>query len=88
MATTTKNLKSEFFRLNRMIAQIEAKPQRELTVWTSTLQELRAERDQLETILCARRREAMKKIVDFHRWRDGGSMPPPPATDRAFLTLR
>jgi hypothetical protein len=89
---TTKDLKTEFLRLNRMIAQIEAKPQRELTAWTSTLQDLKAEREHLETILRARRQEASKKIVDFHRWRDGSLMPPPAAAprpaDRAFLTFR
>lgn len=89
---TTKNLKSEFLRLNRMIAQIEAKPERELTIWTSTLQDLKTERDQLAAILSARRQEAGKKVVDFLRWRDGRAMPPPaalpPGADRAFLTHR
>jgi hypothetical protein len=85
---TTKNLRNEFLRLNRMIAQIEAKPQRELTAWTTTLRDLRAERDQLETILHARRQEAGKKIVDFRLWRDGRPAMPPPPADRAFLTLR
>jgi hypothetical protein len=87
MATTTEHLKSEFLRLNRMIAQIETKPQRELTIWSSTLRELRAERDQLQRILHARRQEAGKKVVDFQRWRDGRPLPRPPVADRAFLTL-
>ena len=89
---TTKNLKAEFLRLNRMISRIEAKPSRELGVWTSTLQDLRAERDQIAMILGTRRQEAGKKIVDFLRWRDGRTVPPLPAaaplTDRAFLTPR
>jgi hypothetical protein len=85
---TTKNLRNEFLRLNRMIAQIEAKPQPELTVWTATLADLRAERDQLQTILHVRRQEAGKKIVDLQRWRDGRTAMPPPVADRAFLTLR
>jgi hypothetical protein len=85
---TTKNLRNEFLRLNRMIAQIEAKPERELTAWTTTLHDLRAEREQLATILHARRQEAGKKIVDFRRWRDGCPAMPPPGADRAFLTLR
>ena len=100
MATKTRHLKTEFLRLNRMIAQIEAKPRRELPLWVATLQDLKAERDRLDTILRARRQEASKKIVDFHRWRDGRPLPataaaaPPshaPGTlaesDRAFLTL-
>ena len=85
---TTKNLRNEFLRLNRMIAQIEAKPQRELTVWTATLRDLRAERDRLQAVLQARRQEAGKKVVDLQRWRDGRTAMPPPTADRAFLTLR
>jgi hypothetical protein len=85
---TTKNLRNEFLRLNRMIAQIEAKPQRERAGWVTTLSDLRAERDQLQAILQARREEAGKKVIDFRLWRDGGPAMPPPVADRAFLTLR
>jgi hypothetical protein len=85
---TTKNLRTEFLRVSRMIARIEAKPQRELAVWTAALRELRAEREQLRTILAARRQELGKKIVDLRLWRDGRPAMPPPAADRAFLTLR
>jgi hypothetical protein len=68
---TTRQLQSEIARLNRLIARIEAKPQREWAIWSSTLYELREEREILALVMLNRSVEGAKKIVSFRRWRDG-----------------
>jgi hypothetical protein len=71
MARTTQSLKVEISRLSRLIARIEAKPQRGSTVWSSTLNDLVEERELLGLVVLNRRIEASKKVVSFQRWRDG-----------------
>jgi hypothetical protein len=68
---TTRDLKVEIARLNRLIARIEAKPHREWAMWSSTLHDLVEEREVLGTLMRNRRIEASKKVVSFQRWRDG-----------------
>ena len=68
---TTQQLQQEIVRLNRLIARIEAKPQREWPIWASTLHELREEREIVALVMLNRSVEASKKIVSFRRWRDG-----------------
>jgi hypothetical protein len=68
---TTRQLQAEIARLNRLVARIEAKPQREWAIWSSTLHELREEREILALVMLNRSVEASKKIVSFRRWRDG-----------------
>lgn len=68
---TTQNLQQEISRLNRLISRIEAKPQRELPIWASTLHELMEEREVLGLVVLNRQVESNKKIVSFRRWRDG-----------------
>jgi len=68
---TSRQLQQEIGRINRLIARIEAKPQRELPIWASTLQELREEREVLALVMLNRAVEASKKVVSFRRWRDG-----------------
>lgn len=71
MTRSNRNLKVEISRLNRLIARIEAKPQTEWAVWSSTLHDLVEERDVLGLVVLNRRIEASKKVVSFRRWRDG-----------------
>jgi hypothetical protein len=71
MKRKTRDLKVEITRLNRLIARIEAKPQGEWTVWSSTLHDLVEEREVLGLVVLNRRIEASKKVVSFRRWRDG-----------------
>jgi hypothetical protein len=71
MMRNTRDLKVEISRLNRLIARIEAKPQNEWTVWSSTLHDLVEEREVLGLVVLNRRLEASKKVVSFRRWRDG-----------------
>ncbi len=71
MMRTTRDLKVEITRLNRLIARIEAKPQNEWSVWSSTLHDLVEEREVLGLVVLNRRIEASKKVVSFRRWRDG-----------------
>ncbi len=71
MMRTTRDLKVEISRLNRLIARIEAKPQNEWGVWSSTLHDLVEEREVLGLVVLNRRIEASKKVVSFRRWRDG-----------------
>jgi hypothetical protein len=68
---TTRQLQREIARLNRLIARIEAKPQRELPLWASTLHELMEERELLGLVMLNRQVEGSKKVVSFQRWRDG-----------------
>lgn len=74
---TTRQLQQEIARLNRLIARIEAKPQREWPIWASTLHELCEEREVLALVMLNRSVEAAKKIVSFRRWRDGPWAPRP-----------
>ena len=67
----TRDLKVEISRLNRLIARLEAKPQDEWSVWSSTLHDLVEEREVLGLVMLNRRIEAGKKVVSFRRWRDG-----------------
>ena len=67
----TRDLKVEISRLNRLIARLEAKPQEEWAVWSSTLHDLVEEREVLGLVMLNRRIEAGKKVVSFRRWRDG-----------------
>jgi hypothetical protein len=71
MTRSTRDLKVEISRLNRLIARIEAKPQNEWSVWSSTLHDLVEEREVLGLVVLNRRIEASKKVVSFRRWRDG-----------------
>jgi hypothetical protein len=71
MTRTTRDLKGEISRLNRLIARIEAKPRDEWAVWSSTLHDLVEEREVLGLVVLNRRIEASKKVVSFKRWRDG-----------------
>lgn len=71
MTRTTKDLKVEIARLNRLIARIEAKPHSEWPVWSSTLHDLMEERELLGVVVHNRRMEASKPVVSFRRWRDG-----------------
>ena len=68
---TTRQLQREIGRLNRLIARIETKPQRELPLWASTLHELVEEREVLALVMLNRQVEGSKKVVSFQRWRDG-----------------
>ena len=68
---TTQDIEQEIARLNRIIARIEAKPQEEWPVWSSTLHELVEERELLGLLVLNRRLEGSKKIVSLRRWRDG-----------------
>jgi hypothetical protein len=68
---STRDLKVEISRLNRLIARLEAKPQDEWAVWSSTLHDLVEEREVLGLVMLNRRIEAGKKVVSFRRWRDG-----------------
>jgi hypothetical protein len=71
MTRNTRHLKVEIARLNRLIARIEAKPNGEWRVWSSTLHDLVEERELLGMVVLNRRVEASKKVVSFRRWRDG-----------------
>ncbi|HEV2547526.1 MAG TPA: hypothetical protein VGU20_09325 [Stellaceae bacterium] len=71
MTRTTRDLKVEIARLNRLIARVEAKPHREWALWSSTLHDLVEERKVLSMLMLNRRIEAGKKVVSFQRWRDG-----------------
>jgi len=68
---TTRQLHNEIGRLNRLIARIEAKAQRDGPLWASALGELRDEREILTLVMLNRDVEASKKVVSFRRWRDG-----------------
>lgn len=71
MTRSTRDLKVEISRINRLIARIEAKPQNEWPAWSSTLHDLLEEREVLGLVVLNRRIEASKKVVSFRRWRDG-----------------
>ncbi len=71
MSRRTTELKTEISRLNRLIARIEAKPQTEWAVWSSTLHDLVEEREVLGLVVLNGRTEASKKVWSFGRWRDG-----------------
>ena len=71
MSRTTRELRIEIARLNRLIARIEAKPGREWSIWSPTLHDLMEERELLGMVVLNRRIEAGKKVVSFRRWRDG-----------------
>ena len=71
MTRTTRDLRVEIARLNRLIARIEAKPHGEWATWSATLHDLLEEREVLGMLMRNRHIEASKKIVSFHRWRDG-----------------
>ena len=73
----TRQLQQEIGRLNRLIARIEAKPQREWPVWAATLYELREELEVLTLVMLNRSVEGSKKVVSFRRWRDGPWAPRP-----------
>ena len=68
---TTRQLQQEIARLNRLIARIKAKPENEYPIWASTLHELMEEREILGLVMLNRQVEGRKKVVSFHRWRDG-----------------
>jgi hypothetical protein len=68
---STRDIKVEITRLNRLIARIEAKPHGEWAAWSSTLHDLVEEREVLGLVVLNRRIEAGKKVVSFRRWRDG-----------------
>lgn len=68
---TTQDIEQEIARLNRIIARIEAKPQEEWPVWSSTLHELVEERELLGLLVLNRRLEGSKKVVSLRCWRDG-----------------
>jgi hypothetical protein len=70
MPGPTAQLKAEIRRLNRIIAQLEAKPRAEWRLWVPTLRDLESERRMLARVLAARRALAGEKIVDLRRWRD------------------
>ncbi|HUK61624.1 MAG TPA: hypothetical protein VLV50_20495 [Stellaceae bacterium] len=68
---TTRQLRNEIGRLNRLIARIEAKAQHESPLWATALGELRDEREMLTLVMLNRGVEGSKKVVSFRRWRDG-----------------
>jgi hypothetical protein len=68
---TTKQLRQEISRIDRIIARIEAKPFREWPNWSSMLRELQAERRSLDLVVQGRQLEAHKKIVSLSLWREG-----------------
>jgi hypothetical protein len=68
---TTRQIQRDIGRLNRLIARIEAKSQRERPLWASTLHELIDEREVLALVMLNRQVEGSKKVVSFRRWRDG-----------------
>lgn len=74
---TTRQIQQEIGRINRLIARIEAKPQREWAIWAATLHELVEEREVLGLVMLNRQVEGSKKIVSFRRWRDGPWAPAP-----------
>jgi hypothetical protein len=71
MSRTTRQLRIEIARLNRLIARIEAKPGREWNIWSAALHDLMEERELLDMVVFNRRIEAGKKVVSFRRWCDG-----------------
>jgi hypothetical protein len=71
MTRTTRDLRVEIARLNRLIARIKAKPHGEWAIWSGTLHDLVEEREVLGMLMRNRHIEASKKIVSFQRWRDG-----------------
>jgi hypothetical protein len=79
MTRTTQDLKVEISRLNRLIARIESKPNREWTTWSATLHDLVEERELLGLVVLNRRIEASKRVVSFRRWCDGPWAPEPAA---------
>jgi hypothetical protein len=66
----TAQLRNEIQRLNRIIAEIEAKPRQEGRFWAPTLRDLQSERQMLARIVTARRSMARAKVVELQRWRD------------------
>jgi hypothetical protein len=71
MPGTTERVRAEIAQIDRLISDIEAKPQEKRMAWTNLLEELREEREVLNLLILNRRVEASKKIVDLRRWRDG-----------------
>jgi hypothetical protein len=71
MPATTREVRQEIQQIDRLIADIEAKPRHRRGAWTSLLEELREERELLALIILNRRMEATKKVVSLRRWRDG-----------------
>jgi hypothetical protein len=71
MPGTTQELHQEIQRIDRLIADIEAKPRHRRLAWSTLLEELREEREMLTLVILNRRVEAAKKIVSLKRWREG-----------------
>jgi hypothetical protein len=71
MPATTQKVRQEIAQIDRLIADIEAKPRDKRLAWSSLLEELREERELLSLIILNRRMEATKKVVSLRRWRDG-----------------
>jgi hypothetical protein len=71
MPGTTERVKAEIAQIDRLILDIEAKPQDKRLAWGHLLEELREEREVLNLLILNRRVEASKKVVDLRRWRDG-----------------
>jgi hypothetical protein len=71
MQGTTERVKAEIAQIDRLIVDIEAKPQDKRMAWSHLLEELREEREVLNLLILNRRVEASKKIVELRRWRDG-----------------
>jgi hypothetical protein len=71
MPNTTHRVKAEIAQIDRLIFDIEAKPQEKRLAWSHLLEELREEREVLNLLILNRRVEAMKPVVDLRRWRDG-----------------
>jgi len=71
MPNTTQRVKAEIAQIDRLIFDIEAKPQDKRLAWSHLLEELREEREVLNLLILNRRVEASKPVVDLQRWRDG-----------------
>jgi hypothetical protein len=71
MPATTQKVRQEIAQIDRLIADIEAKPRDKRLAWSTLLEELREERELLGLIILNRRMESTKKVVSLRRWRDG-----------------
>ena len=71
MPSTTDRVKAEIAQIDRLIFDIETKPQEKRVAWSHLLEELREEREVLNLLILNRRVEASKRVVDLRRWRDG-----------------
>jgi len=71
MPATTQKVRQEIAQIDRLIADIEAKPREKRLAWSTLLEELKEERELLSLVILNRRMEATKKVVSLRRWRDG-----------------